>query len=79
VKFAYFVYFVFRAEIVTVFEPKMVKISARNTNIYKIFKLCKTIYIFQALQHFATTFCNFTNFTMFFLVVLFDSLLFTQI
>jgi hypothetical protein len=29
-----------RAEIVTIFEPKMVTISARNTNIYKICKLC---------------------------------------
>jgi hypothetical protein len=28
--------FVLRAEIVTIFEPKMVTISARNTNIYKI-------------------------------------------
>jgi hypothetical protein len=36
--------FVLRAEIVTIFEPKMVTISARNTNIYKICKLCKTIY-----------------------------------
>ena len=26
--------FVLRAEIVTIFEPKMVTISARNTNIY---------------------------------------------
>jgi hypothetical protein len=33
--------FVLRAEIV---EPKMVTISARNTNIYKICKLCKTIF-----------------------------------
>jgi hypothetical protein len=34
-------------------------------------------YIFQALQYFATKFCNFTNFIMFFLTVVFDSLLFT--
>jgi hypothetical protein len=65
--------FVLRAEIVTIFEPKMITISARNTNIYKIWKG----YIFQALQHFATEFCNFTNFIMFFLAVMFDSLLFT--
>jgi hypothetical protein len=45
--------FVLRAEIVTIFEPKMATISVRN--------------IFQALQHFATKFCNFTNFIMFFL------------
>ena len=36
--------FVLRAEIVTIFEPKMVTISARNTNIYKIFKLYKAIF-----------------------------------
>jgi hypothetical protein len=34
-------------------------------------------YIFQALQHFATKFCNYTNFIMFFLAVVFDSLTFT--
>ena len=34
-------------------------------------------YIFQGSQHFATKFCNFTNFIMFFLAVVFDSLLFT--
>jgi hypothetical protein len=34
-------------------------------------------YIFQALQHFAAKLCNFTNFIMFFLLVVFDSLLFT--
>jgi hypothetical protein len=36
--------FVLRAEIVTIFEPKMVTISARKTNIYKICKLCKAIF-----------------------------------
>jgi hypothetical protein len=36
-------------------------------------------YIFRILQHFATKFCNFTNFIMFFLAVVFDSFLFTQI
>jgi hypothetical protein len=36
--------FVLRAEIVTIFEPKMVAISARNTNIHKIWKLCKAIF-----------------------------------
>jgi hypothetical protein len=36
--------FVLCSEIVTIFKPKMVTISARNTNIYKICKLCKTKY-----------------------------------
>jgi hypothetical protein len=36
--------FVLRAEIVTIFEPKMVTISARNTNIYNICKLHKAIF-----------------------------------
>ena len=66
--------FVLRAEIVTIFEPKMVTISARNT--YTKFANFAG-YIFQALQHFATKFCNFINFIMFFLAVVFDSLLFT--
>jgi hypothetical protein len=41
--------FVLRAEIVTIFEPKMVTISARNTNIYK---LCKVIFskLYNILQ-----------------------------
>jgi hypothetical protein len=36
--------FVLRGEIVTIFEPKMVTISARNTNILKICKLRKAIF-----------------------------------
>jgi hypothetical protein len=68
--------FVLRAEIATIFKLKMVTISARNTNIYKICQLFKAI-IFQTLQHFATKFCNFTNFIMFFLAVVFDDPLFT--
>jgi hypothetical protein len=36
--------FVLREEIVTIFEPKMVTISARNTNILKICKLRKAIF-----------------------------------
>jgi hypothetical protein len=36
--------FVLRAEIVTIFGSKMVTISARNTNIYKICKLRKAIF-----------------------------------
>jgi uncharacterized protein Usg len=69
--------FVLRAEIVTIFEPKVVTISARI--IYKHVQNLQTLqdYIFQALYHFATKFCNFTNFVMFFLAVVFDSLLFT--
>jgi hypothetical protein len=68
--------FVLRAEIVTIFEPKMVTISACNTNRYKICKLCKAIFS-KLYTDFATKFCNFTNFIMFFLAVVFDSLLFT--
>jgi hypothetical protein len=65
-KFAFLYKFVLRAEIVTIFEPKMIQ------NLQTL-----QGYIFQALQHFATKFCNFTNFIMFFLTVAFDSLLFT--
>jgi hypothetical protein len=57
-----------------------VTMSARNTNIYKICKLCKTIFskFYNISQHFATEFCNFTNSIMFFLAVhVFDSLRFT--
>jgi hypothetical protein len=36
--------FVLRAEIVTIFEPKMVTIAARNANILKICKLRKAIF-----------------------------------
>jgi hypothetical protein len=35
--------FVLRAEIATTFGPKMIAISARNTKVYKICKLCKAI------------------------------------
>jgi hypothetical protein len=68
--------FVLRAEIVTIFEPKMVTISAR---IYKYTENMQTSqgYIFYILQHFKTKFCNFTNFIIFFLTVVFYSLLFT--
>ena len=64
--------FVLRVEIVTIFEPKMVTVSARQTNIYKICgKLCKTI--FSKLYIISQP--NFTNFNKFFLVdVVFDSL-----
>ena len=67
--------FLLRAEIVTIFEPKMVTISARNTNTENM--QTSQGYIFRILQHFATKFCNFTNFIMFFLTVVFDSLLVT--
>ena len=36
--------FVLRVEIFTIFEPKVVAISARNTIIQKICKLCKAIF-----------------------------------
>jgi hypothetical protein len=47
--------FVLRAEIVTIFEPKMVTISAR---IYKYTENMQSSqgYIFCILQHFATKF-----------------------
>jgi hypothetical protein len=57
--------FVLRAEIVTIFEPNLQTLQTLQD------------YIFQALQHFATKFCNFSNFIMFFLAVVFDSLFFT--
>jgi hypothetical protein len=69
--------FVLRAEIVTIFEPKMVTISARNTNILAENMQTAQGYIFCISQHFATKFCNFTNFIMFFLTVVFNPLLFT--
>jgi hypothetical protein len=68
--------FVLRMEIITIFELKMVTISAHNTNIYKICELCKAIFskLYIILQ---PNVCNFTNLIMFFLAVVFDSLLFT--
>jgi hypothetical protein len=36
--------FVLRQEIVTIFGPNVVAISARNTKVYKIFELCKAIF-----------------------------------
>jgi hypothetical protein len=45
--------FALRAEILTTFGPKMVGISGRNTEVYKICKLCNAIYF----PHF-TTFRN---------------------
>jgi hypothetical protein len=36
--------FALRAEIATTFGPKMIAISARNTKVYKICELCKTIF-----------------------------------
>ena len=52
-------------EIVTIFGSKMVTISARK---YKHIQNKQTSqgYIFRILQHFATNFCNFTNFGKFF-------------
>jgi hypothetical protein len=65
--------FVLRAEIVTIFEPKMVTISARNTNILKICKVRKAI--FSAFYNISQP--NFAIFIIFFLTVVFYSLLFT--
>jgi hypothetical protein len=73
--------FVLRAEIVTIFELKMVTISARNTNILKICKLRKAIFsVFYNISqpNFAILLISiFTNFIMFFSSIVFDSLLFT--
>jgi hypothetical protein len=69
--------FVLRAESVTIFEPKMVTISAR---IYKYTENMQSSqgYIFCILQHFATKFFPILlNFIIFFLTVVFYSLLFT--
>jgi hypothetical protein len=66
--------FVLRAEIAATFEAKMVTIP----HVYKHIQNLPTLQgnIFQASYHFATKSCNFTNFIMFFLAVVFDSLLF---
>ena len=67
--------FVLGAEIVTIFEPKMVTISAPNTNIYKICKLCKAIFskLYNISQpNFAILLISLCSF----LAVVFDSLLF---
>jgi hypothetical protein len=56
--------FVLRAEIATIFGPNVVGISARNTKVYKICKFARLYF-----PHFATKFCNFTNFSMLFLAV----------
>jgi hypothetical protein len=69
--------FVLRAEIVTTFEPKMHGNNFRTSYKHKQNLQILQGYIFQALQHFTTKFCNFTNFVMFFLVAVFDSLLCT--
>jgi hypothetical protein len=46
-----FYMFVLRAEIVTIIGSKMVTISTRNTNIYKICKLRKAIYLFSVFYN----------------------------
>ncbi len=63
-KFAHFL-IVLRAKIVTIFEPKVVTISARNTIIRKFANLVR-LYIFHTLQHLSTKFWNFTTFERFF-------------
>ena len=68
--------FVLHAEIVTIFEPKMVTISARNTNIYKICKIRKAIFsvFYNILRpNFAILLISLCSFS----AVVFDSLLFT--
>ena len=60
----FFLIIVLRWEVVTIFEPKVVAISARNAIMWIICKLCKAI--FHTLQHFSTKFLNFTTFKRFF-------------
>jgi hypothetical protein len=50
---ANFANFVLREEIATTFGPKMVGISARNTKVYKILKLCKVIFYNISQPNFA--------------------------
>ena len=63
--------------IVTILEPRKVTISARIIQTYTKFGDFARLYIFQALQHFRNQILNFTHFILFFLAVVFDSLLFT--
>jgi hypothetical protein len=60
--------FVLRAEIVTIFQPKMVTISVRNKTYTKFGNFARLYF---------PSFTTFCNFVMFFLAVMFDSLLFT--
>ena len=53
---------------------RMVKTSARNTQVYKISKTSQG-YIFTISQHFATKLGNSTNFNTLFLAVLLDFVL----
>jgi hypothetical protein len=57
--------FVLRAEIVTIFEPKMITISARNTNILKICKFRKAMFSVFSM-HISSVF--FLYFSVFFKV-----------
>jgi hypothetical protein len=63
--------FVLRAEIATTFGPKMVAISARNTKVYKICKLCKAIFsaFYNILQ---PNFAILLIFSMLFLAAVID-------
>jgi hypothetical protein len=68
--------FVLRVEIATIFEPKMVTISARKTNIYKICKLCKAIFSKLYIISQPNFAILLISLYIFFLPVVFDSLLF---
>jgi hypothetical protein len=56
--------FVLRAEIATIFGPNVVAIQHAIQKYPKFANLQG--YIFRILQHFATTLCNFTHFSMLF-------------
>ena len=63
--------FVLRAEFRTTFGVKVVRISARNTKVYKIGEFCKAIFsaFFNISQ---PNFCTFTIFDMLFSAVVMD-------
>ena len=70
-KIANFVYFCITHGKLIPTSRKRYQFSVRNTKVYKIRKLCRGIYIFLILLHFATKLCNFTNFrTLFNAVVM---------
>jgi hypothetical protein len=71
--------FALREEKITIFEPKVVIFTARNTNI--IIQNLRTPqgYIFFILQHLAANLCSFTHSETLFLAVVLDFVLLTLI
>jgi hypothetical protein len=60
---------------ITIFEPKVVIFTARNTNIYIQNLRTSQGYIFFILQHFATKLCSLTHSKMLFLAVVLNFVL----